>query len=330
VLVLDRRDLRHLRREGRLLSQVRVLVTGVLGCLGAWTTRALLDEGVEVIGFDLGESTHRLELVLGDDIDRVPVVRGDIADKADIDRVLDEYEIGRVVHLAALQIPFCRDDPTLGARVNVVGTMNVLDAVAARLDRIPGVAFASSVAIYAPDDPSPAPESGGGAPATHYGVFKLANEGNARVAWADAGVASIGIRPYVVYGPGRDQGMTSGPTLAMAAAARGEGCTIGYGGVAQYDYAPDVGRAFARASAVVREGAAVANFPGVAASMGEVVEAIEAAAPAVRGRIAWEDVALPLPERLDATALDRLLGPLSQTSLADGVSETVAAFSRAG
>lgn len=312
------------------MSSERALVTGVLGCLGAWTARALLDEEVEVVGFDLGDARHRLELVLGDDAGRVAVVQGDITDRAAFERALDEHEITRVVHLAALQVPFCREDPVLGARVNVVGTMNVLEAVRSRLDRIPGVAYASSAAIYGPSDPSPAPESGGLAPATHYGVFKLANEGSARIAWAEGGVPSIGIRPYVVYGPGRDQGLTSGATLAIAAAVRGEALTIGYGGVAQYDYARDVGFAFARASAVVREGAAVANFPGVVASLEEVVGAIEAAVPAARGSIGWDDVRLPFPAQLEARALEALLGPLPRTSLDDGVAETVAFFRRAG
>jgi UDP-glucuronate 4-epimerase len=304
------------------------LVTGIRGCLGAWTARALLDEGVEVVGFDLGEASHRLELVLGDDVGRVTVVQGDITDRAALDRTLDEHAITRVIHLAALQVPFCREDPVLGARVNVVGTMNVLEAVRARLDRIPGVAFASSTAVYGPDDPLPAPESGGTRPSTHYGVFKHANEGNARIAWAEGGVSSIAIRPYIVYGPGRDQGLTSGPTLAMAAAAQGEGFRIGYGGVAQYDYATDVGYAFARASAVVHEGAIVANFPGAVASMQQVVEAIEAAVPAVRGRIGWDDVALPFPAQLEATVLEATLGPLPKTSLADGVAATIDCFRR--
>jgi UDP-glucuronate 4-epimerase len=304
----------------------KALVTGVLGCLGAWTARALLDDGVEVVGFDPGDAYHRLELVLGEKAARVTVVQGDITDSAALERALDEHAITRVIHLAALQVPVCREDPMLGAQVNVVGTMNVLEAVRTRLDRIPGVAFASSAAVYGPSDPSPAPESGGLAPSTHYGVFKLANEGNARIAWAEAGVPSIAIRPYVVYGPGRDQGITSGPTLAMAAAARDEAYTIGYGGVVQYDYARDVGYAFARASAVVREGAIVANFPGAVASMHQVVEAIEAAVPAARGRISWNDVALPFPAQLEATALEATLGPLPKTSLADGVAATVDRF----
>ena len=68
---------------------------------------------------------------------------------------LDEHEITRVVHLAALQVPFVRANPPLGMRVNVAGTVNVFEAVAKRLDRIPGVAYASSAAVYTPLGPLP-------------------------------------------------------------------------------------------------------------------------------------------------------------------------------
>jgi nucleoside-diphosphate-sugar epimerase len=308
----------------------RVLVTGVLGCLGAWAARAVLDDGDDVVGFDPGSSRARLELVLGPEASAVEVVAGDITDLAGLERTLDEREVTRVVHLAGLQVPFCREDPPLGARVNVVGTVNVFVAAGRRSDRIPGVVYASSAAVYGPDDPSPAPEAGGRAPATHYGVFKLANEGTARVAWQDDRVPSIGIRPYVVYGPGRDQGLTSGPTVAMAAAARGEGFHIGYGGTAQYDYAADVGRAFVTAAHVVSEGAVVANFPGVVASMAEVVAAIEAAAPEVAGAVTWDDAPLPFPAELEAVALESAVGALPRTPLRAGVARTIEAFRALG
>jgi nucleoside-diphosphate-sugar epimerase len=51
-----------------------------------------------------------------------------------------------------------------------------------------------------------------------YGVFKLTNEETARVYYADEGFGSVGLRLYVVYGPGRHHGLTADPTLAMAAA----------------------------------------------------------------------------------------------------------------
>ena len=325
MLLLHRGHLRHLGRQGRLLSE-RVLITGVLGCLGAWAAKAVLDDGDEPVGYDLGDAAHRLDLILSpEERKQLTLVRGDITDLDVVSRTLDEHEITRVVHLAALQVPFCRANPVLGARVNVVGTVNVFEAVKERLDRIPGVAYASSAAVYGPGDPSPAPESGGSAPATIYGVYKLANEGTARLYQAESGVPSIGIRPYVVYGPGRDQGMTSDPTQAMAAAARGEGFAIGYGGVAQYDYAPAVGRAFVRAASAAG-GAVVANFPGVGASMAEVVAAIEAAAPQVAGQINWAETTLPFPAELEARALEKAIGPVQQPTIAEGIGETIALF----
>ncbi|MGH3132437.1 MAG: NAD-dependent epimerase/dehydratase family protein [Gaiellaceae bacterium] len=305
----------------------RTLVTGALGCVGAWTIKALLGLGEEPVGYDLGADDARLRLVLEEnELDRVTLVSGDVTDEDAVGRALDEHGITRVVHLAALQVPFCRADPALGARVNVLGTVVLFEAVRARRERIPGLAYASSTAVYNAADPSPAPESGGTAPSTLYGTYKLANEGTARVFWADEGVASIGIRPYVVYGPGRDQGLTSGPSLAMASAARGDGFEIGYGGTAQYDFAPDVGLGFALAARAASEGAHVANFPGEPSLMREVVAAIEGAAPDVVGKVTWKDERLPFPDSLEAELLERLVGPLPRTSLVEGVRRTLDHF----
>ncbi len=306
----------------------RFLVTGVLGCLGAWVARAVLADGAEVVGYDLGEDVSRLRLVLGEEADRITVVHGDITDLDALEWTLDEHGITRVVHLAALQVPFVRANPPLGMRVNVAGTVNVLEAVARRLDRIPGVAYASSTAVYGPSDPSPAPESGGVTPGTLYGVSKLADEGMARVYAADAGLPTIGLRPYIVYGPGRDQGMTSGPTAAMLAAVRGEPYEIGFTGPAQYDYAPDVARAFVTAASSSRPGAAVYNAPGVPATVEDVVAEIRAIVP--EAQITWGGDALPFPAALEATGFDRDVGPFPRTPLGVGVAATIAHFRAAG
>jgi nucleoside-diphosphate-sugar epimerase len=305
---------------------VTFLVTGVLGCLGAWVARCVLADGGAVVGYDLGGDTSRLGLVLGADADRITLVRGDVTDLAALERAIDEHEVTRVVHLAALQVPFVRANPPLGMRVNVAGTVNVFEAVAKRLDRIPAVAYASSGAVYGPSDPSPAPESGGRAPSTLYGVSKLADEGMARVYAADAGLPSVGLRPYVVYGPGRDQGLTAGPTVAMQAAARGAPATIGFTGTAQYDYAPDVARAFVTVASAARSGAAVYNLPGVTASVDDVVAAIRAIVP--DAEIAVEGGPLPFPPELEATGFERDIGRYPRTPLEAGVAATITHFRR--
>ena len=137
----------------------RTLVTGALGCLGAWTLKALVELGEEPVGFDLGSDDARVRLVLSEDERaRITLVSGDVTDSGAVGAALDEHGITHVVHLAALQVPFCRADPERGARVNGHGTGVVLEAVKARLDRIRGLAYASSTAVYNASDPSPAPE----------------------------------------------------------------------------------------------------------------------------------------------------------------------------
>jgi nucleoside-diphosphate-sugar epimerase len=302
-------------------------VTGALGCIGAWTLKALLSWDEEPVGFDVGTDPYRLRQILDDaELDRIRLVQGDVTDVDVLTSAIDDHGVTRVIHLAAMQVPLCRADPMLGAHANVLGTVAVFEAIKGRRERINGLVYASSVAVYNSSDPSPAPETGGAAPATLYGVYKLANEGTARMFWLDARVPSIGIRPYVVYGPGRDYGMTSGPTLAMNPAARGEAFAITYGGIAQYDFAPVVGEAFARASRSPMEDAHVANFPGVPASMGEVVAAIERAAPEAKGMISWSDEPLPFPALLETGELERLIGAFPQVPLDEGVRRTVEFF----
>jgi hypothetical protein len=61
--------------------------------------------------------------------------------------------------------------------------------------------------------------------------------------------------------------------------------------------------------------------------MQEVVDAIEAAAPAAAGRVTWEEGQLPFPTALQGNLLEHLVGPLPRTSLADGVRATIEHFS---
>lgn len=310
----------------------RFLVTGVLGCLGAWTARVLLEEGAEVIGLDLGSDPRRLHEIMSErDVSRVPLVRGDVTKKNDLERALGEHEITHLIHLAALQIPFCREDPALGAAVNVLGTVNVFEAVKARRNRIAGpIVYASSAALYgaADADRAVSDENADAHPSTHYGVYKQANEGSARIYWQDERVPSLGLRPYNVFGPARDQGVTAEPTLAMAAAARGEGYHIDYGGRLVFNYTADVARALVRMSRSSFEGATVFNMPGSFAHMSEVVASIEAAAPDVVGKVTFDDRPLPLPEEMATGGLAATVGPVQVTPLADAVRETVEHFRR--
>ena len=302
----------------------RFLVTGALGCIGAWILRQLVDEGVEVVAADASTDDHRVAALLApEERGAIAFVRTDVSQPDEV-RALFEREPTHVLHLAALQVPACRADPVRGAQVNVVGTTTLLAAAAAAGLGTP-VVYASSAAAFAAADAGDEPS---GHPDTHYGVYKLANEESARVFAAETGLASIGLRPYVVYGPGRDQGLTSAPTLAMAAAARGEGFVLPYGGRSQLQYAPDVAAAFVAASRADATGADVVNVPGVTASAEEVVAAIERAVPEVAGRIEVTGPPLPFPPELETHRFAEVVGEVAVTPLEGGVAATVAHFRR--
>ena len=301
----------------------RFLVTGALGCIGAWTVRALASEGVPVVAFDLGSDARRLRLIMTDDeLAAVTFVRGDITDIASVEAALDANAITNVIHLAALQVPFCRADPPRGALVNVVGTVNVFEAVKRRADRMGPIVYTSSIGMYAAADADAATgrlaEGATAHPLNHYGVYKQANEGTARVYWLDDGLSSIGLRPTTVYGVGRDQGMTSGPTKAIVAALLGVPYTIGFGGSTLFQYVDDVARTLLAASTSRLDGAPVFNLGGSVASMTQLVETIESIVPEARGLVTFDPTPLPFPAEIDHDGL-AALGPVPVTRLGDGI-----------
>jgi nucleoside-diphosphate-sugar epimerase len=309
----------------------RFLVTGALGCIGAWVVRNLVREGTKTVVFDLGKNSHRLQLVMdAEQIDKIQFIQGDITDLASVEKVISDFGVTNIVHLAALQLPFCKADPPRGAAVNVLGTVNIFEA--ARRAGLKRVVYASSTAVYGLSEEYPEGKLEHDAPLkprSHYGVYKQANEGTARVYWLENGFSSIGLRPYVVYGAGRDQGMTSTPTMAMLAAAAGQPYKISYGGRYCFQYADDVARAFIRATRAPFEGAEVYNIGGNSVSTSEIIAAIENVAPEMRGKISFDDIPLPFPEEVDNTPLANILGSLKETPLSEGTSETIGLFKQA-
>jgi nucleoside-diphosphate-sugar epimerase len=309
----------------------RFLVTGALGCIGAWTIKVLLARGIYVVGTDLATDDRRLRAIAPPgDLARLTVEKADISNLTEVTDVIQRNAITRVIHLAALQIPFCKDNPPLGALVNVVGTVNVFEAAKRSGGQVRSIAYMSSIGMYDAADVVAGTQRLGEAavahPPTHYGVYKQANEGSASVYWREDGVCSVGLRPFIVYGPGRDQGLTSAPTLAMQAAARGETFHIPYGGTAVYQFAEDVAATTIAACLKTTESARVFNLPGVTAQMQEIVDAIEAAEPRARGRITFDEKPLPLPPDVEAAGILDLLSDVPCSLLADATARTVEHF----
>lgn len=309
----------------------RFLVTGAAGCLGAWTVAQLISEGTPVTALDASTNNNRLRLLLDDDqIRALSWIQGDVRDIDHLSSIIHDRSITHLIHLAALQVPACQSDPILGAQVNVVGTVNVLEAVRRSEGQVRGLSFASSAAAFGGPDLYPsgrAADDSPLAPRTLYGVFKQANESAAKVYAADWGVGSVGLRPCIVYGPGRDQGLTSDPTKAMLAAAAGVRGHIAFGGSSTYHHAQDVAAAFVAVTRREVRDSVVLNVGGTDATVEEIAAEIMRVGTDVE--VTHGDQPLPIPSALDGSGLDELLGDeVRFRPLAEGVSGTVAQFRR--
>jgi UDP-glucose 4-epimerase len=298
---------------------MRVLVTGGNGFLGSWVARTLLEREHDVRVFDMHDDRTVFHDIVGT-LESRPIERrvGDITNPADVAEAVRGCDA--VVHLAGILLPGCREDPLLGARVNVLGTLAVFEG-AKRFGLRGGVAFASTAAVFGADD-GVMPR-----PSNHYGAFKLCTEGNARAYWSDHGIKSVGFRPYTVYGPGRSYGMTAGPTLAMRAAAEGKPYTIPFTGKTGMDYAADVAAAFVSGATQPPDGAPTFSLRGIVASVDEIIATIKEFVPDAQIDATGEPLALhPV---LDEGNLREVFADLPQTSLREGTRATIEFFRRA-
>jgi nucleoside-diphosphate-sugar epimerase len=170
-----------------------VLVTGGCGFFGAWIVRHLLAAGDNVTIVDLADPTKWFQALLtAEEIARVAFKKLGV-DTDDFVSLVVETAPDAVIHLAGLQIPACRGNPVLGARVNVIGTLNVFEAArklqAAKPEKAPmRIVYASSAAIFGPDadyGDAPAGDTSNPNPSSHYGAYKLCAEHCAKAYWLD-------------------------------------------------------------------------------------------------------------------------------------------------
>lgn len=306
------------------------LVTGSMGCIGAWALRNLVHEGVPVIAADLSLDPVRPRLLMTDDeLGRVIFETMDVTDVEQVKELVARHRVTHIVHLAGLQVPFCRANPSLGARVNVVGTVNVFEAARACWGQVQGLAYASSLAVLGPDSfypDKPVRDDAPLHPQTLYGVYKQANEGTARLYWQDWQIPSVGLRPYIVYGAGRDQGMTSDIAKAMLAVAAGRPYAIRFGGPVALQYADDVAAMFIACARSGYQGAAACNLRNDVVDVASFAALLNETYPG--SEISCATAPLPFPADLDDSGLAAILGLVPHTPLEQAVEETISLFRR--
>ena len=309
----------------------RVLVTGAQGCIGSWVVKQLLERGDEVVIYDLDPNPAKLSTIApAAHVAKLKIVPGQIEDIATVKNLVKDDEITHIVHLAAVLMPYCQARPVMGGLINVIGTLNVFEA-ARDAGREVKIVYASSSAVWGPEhayESKKLSEDDPLRPATHYGVFKQANEGNARAFYATNGISSIGLRPWAVYGYLRDLGLTADPTLAMRAAVYQEPFQIRLSGFMDMQYVEDVAATFVASLYAPVEGAHVFNLAGEVISMENLIALIDKVQPGASRFLTNHGPQVPVAYQMDDKQLRAHVPGIPSTSLEAGIRKTIEWFDR--
>ena len=288
-----------------------IIIFGGTGFLGSWIVKNFVKRDYKVTIFDLKIETELLKKLIGKDIEKIKFLKGDVTN---YEEVLEAtFNMDHVVNLAGLMTPDCSRNPSLGAEVNVLGSINVFEATKAR--GIKFVVYASSAGVFGEKDKYfPFPE-------THYGAFKLAVEGIARAYYNEANISSVGIRPFVIYGPGREIGGTATVTLACKAAKQSYNYNLNFSGKAGFVYVQDVANLVEMSIKRAPVGALTININGITASVSDFVSKIINIIPEAKLTINGDK--LSVVEEILGDHPSDIFKNFKYTSLNEGISNTV-------
>jgi UDP-glucose 4-epimerase len=181
-----------------------VLVTGGFGAIGSFVVRRLLELGHSVVVY----SRHESYALVPDLVGRVRYVSGDVQDRAALEAAVREHGAVRIIHLAAALGRSLEQDPPVGYRVNVLGSLNVFDV--ARDLGLERVVVTSSKAVYgalrgpfAAPTFTPVTEDYVGQTSNVYGATKKALEDAAYHYRRLFGLDVIALRLGSTFGPGK-------------------------------------------------------------------------------------------------------------------------------
>jgi UDP-glucose 4-epimerase len=180
----------------KALKEKKVVVTGGAGFIGSNLCRTLLKNGAKVTAYD-NLYSGKIEFI-EDLMDKgLNFLRADIRDQEALEEATKNSEL--IFHLAAqTSVPFSMDNPKEDCEINVVGTVNALEAARKAGAR---VIFASSAAVYGNPEKRPTPETYLTHPVAFYGLTKLIGENYCRFYNENYGLEVVMFRIFNVYGP---------------------------------------------------------------------------------------------------------------------------------
>ncbi len=196
----------------------RTLITGGFGFIGRYLTQMLVQDGQEVVLFDVVSNDEFLQRAGGN----VSAIKGSLANWAEVAGAIATVKPDQVVHSGAMLPPATETMPQAAFEVNVTGSYNVLEA--ARLFDVSRVIYASSVASYGPDAPRDVvPNDFAQHPTGMYGVSKVCTERLGEYYHRRFNLDFRAVRFPPIFGLGRaaSSGWTAFTSVAVEEAAMG-------------------------------------------------------------------------------------------------------------
>ena len=208
--------------HGESMNSQRVLVTGGAGFIGSHLTWALVKLGACVMVLDdlSGGDWNNLAAIAAEAGDRLQFIKGSILDEAALARAIAGCRY--VFHLAALgSVPRSVAEPRLYAQVNVLGTLNVLEA--ARAAKVQRVMFAASSAAYGDTPTLPKIESMPVLPRSPYAASKVSCEALMMAYACCYGMDTACLRYFNIFGPRQNANSAYAAVIAAFAKALAAG-----------------------------------------------------------------------------------------------------------
>ena len=293
---------------------MKVVIYGGSGFIGAWITKLLLNNNFQITIFDKKINKDLLNLIIGKNVRKIDFVEGDILEYQAVLNTAKNSNI--LINLVGLMTPDCSNNPRLGNQVNIIGSINVFEAALEVKSKL--VVYTSSGGVYGKKDKiNPFPE-------THYGAYKLAIEGIARAYYLENKLNSFGLRPFVVFGPGREIGGTASISIACKAVAEDKEYKIEFGGKAGFVYVEDIAEIIMKILEDLPNGARVMNINGITEDVSNIVEFLNTFT--TFRKITYNKKNLPIVGEILGNGPEEHLKNFNYTDIKNGLKKTISYY----
>lgn len=182
---------------------MKILVTGTAGFIASHIIEELLkDTNNHILGIDnfYSGTQENIDFIKAQDKNnKFTFIEADIRDFENINTIIKTNNINQVYHLAAIvSVQESIQNPLLSNKVNVKGTLNILEA--SRLNDVKRVVFSSSAAVYGDEPTQPKNETSQTKPISPYGYEKLISEQYMKLYSELYSIETVSLRYFNVYG----------------------------------------------------------------------------------------------------------------------------------